>query len=136
MTAESAPIRLDKWLWAARLFKTRQLAIDSINGGKVHLNGQRTKPGKTIAPGDRITVTKEPFCWDLTVRATDRQRRAAVHASQLYEEQPDSQKVRLQLADTLREERRLGIPPDHKPSKKDRRLIHRFKRQDTLEGIS
>lgn len=127
-------MRLDKWLWAARFFKTRQFAIDAINGGKVHLNSQRTKPGKTISPGDRITLTKEPFTWDLTVLAVDGQRRSAALAALLYKEEPDSARARLQLAETLKEERRLGILADQKPNKKERRLIHRFKRQETPEG--
>ncbi|MEJ1389758.1 MAG: RNA-binding S4 domain-containing protein, partial [Candidatus Sedimenticola sp. (ex Thyasira tokunagai)] len=54
----SQSLRLDKWLWAARFFKTRQLAVEAINGGKVHLNGQRTKPGKEVKPGNRLEIHK------------------------------------------------------------------------------
>lgn len=77
-------MRLDKWLWAARFFKTRQLAIEAINGGKVHANGQRAKPGKDIAVGTRLEITKEPYSWDIIVTALNAQRRPAEEAALLY----------------------------------------------------
>lgn len=70
-------MRLDKWLWVARFFKTRQLAIEAINGGKVHVNGQRTKPGKEITPGTELSITKEPYAWEITITALHGQRRPA-----------------------------------------------------------
>jgi ribosome-associated heat shock protein Hsp15 len=123
-------MRLDKWLWAARFFKTRQLAIEAINGGKVHVNGHRAKPSKDIGIGARLTITKEPYHWDITVVALQTQRRPAAEAALLYEETPESHANRQAEVARRREERELGIPADHRPNKRERRLIHRFKRID------
>ena len=124
-------MRLDKWLWVARFFKTRQLAIEAINGGKVHVNGQRTKPGKEITPGTELSITKEPYAWEITVTALHGQRRPAPEAALLYEETPESLARRQEELVRRREEREMGIPADSRPNKRERRLIHRFKRADT-----
>jgi ribosome-associated heat shock protein Hsp15 len=121
-------MRLDKWLWAARFFKTRQLAIEAINGGKVHVNGQRTKPGKSISTGMRLTITKEPYAWEIDVIRLDQQRRSAELASTLYLEQAASLEKRLAEIEKRREERAHGVGIDQRPNKRERRLIHRFKR--------
>ncbi|CAI8742473.1 Heat shock protein 15 [Methylocaldum szegediense] len=121
-------MRLDKWLWAARFFKTRQLAIDAINGGKVHLNGQRVKPGKEIGVGAKLRISKDQYVWDITVRALSAQRRPAPEAALLYEETPESIARRQAEVARRREERSFGFQPEAKPNKKERRLIHRFKR--------
>ncbi len=123
-------MRLDKWLWAARFFKTRQLAIEAINGGKVHLNGQRAKPGKDIAIGARLEISKDQYAWDITVKALNNQRRPASEAVLLYEETPESHAKRQADIAQHREERELGIQSDGRPNKRERRLIHRFKRVD------
>ena len=73
--------RLDKWLWAARFFKTRQLAGEAINGGKVHLNGQRTKPGKEVRAGSQLRIHKGSLEWDIEVRVLATQRRPAALCS-------------------------------------------------------
>jgi ribosome-associated heat shock protein Hsp15 len=121
-------MRLDKWLWAARFFKTRQLAIDAINGGKVHLNGQRTKPGKEIGVGARLKISKDQFTWDITIQALSSQRRPAAEAALLYEESPESIEQRQAEVARRREERSLALQPETRPNKKERRQIHRFKR--------
>jgi ribosome-associated heat shock protein Hsp15 len=126
--AQEPQMRLDKWLWAARFFKTRQLAIDAINGGKVHVNEQRTKPGKTISVGAQLSITKEPYTWDIEVKHLDAQRRSAELATRLYEETPESLEKRRKEIETRREEREFGAVPDQRPTKKERRQIHRFKR--------
>jgi ribosome-associated heat shock protein Hsp15 len=121
-------IRLDKWLWAARFFKTRQLATAAINGGKVELEGQRTKPGRTVRPGARLTVHKGSLSWEITVTGISKQRRPAGEAAMLYEEDEAS---RLRRQELVRERREQGsaLPGrGSKPSKRDRRLIHRFTR--------
>lgn len=123
-------MRLDKWLWAARFFKTRQLAIHAINGGKVHLNGQRAKPGKEIAVGARLAISKDQYTWTVTVAALSAQRRPAPEAVLLYEETPESIAKRQEEISRKREEKAAGIQPEGRPTKKDRRLIHRFKRRD------
>lgn len=132
-SAELAAMRLDKWLWAARFFKTRQLAIEAINGGKVHVNGQRAKPGKDIGIGARLEITKDQYAWDITVKALNNQRRPASEAALLYEETPESHAKRQADIAQRREERELGIQPDSRPNKRERRQIHRFKRLDSDE---
>lgn len=128
--AEVAHMRLDKWLWAARFFKTRQLAIEAINGGKVHLNGQRAKPGKEIGVGARLEISKEQLSWEITVKALNAQRRPASEAAELYEESVESRSRRQALLAQRREEREAGLGAEGRPNKRERRLIHRFKRAD------
>jgi ribosome-associated heat shock protein Hsp15 len=126
---ELESVRLDKWLWAARFFKTRKLASDAVSGGKVHLNDQRTKPSKEIKSGAKLSISKDHYTWDITVVAISEQRRPAKEAVLLYEEAPESQEKRQQQMIQQREQRELfGLNNrDHKPNKKERRLIHRFK---------
>ncbi|GAB4255345.1 MAG: ribosome-associated heat shock protein Hsp15 [Methylomicrobium sp.] len=127
---EIESIRLDKWLWAARFFKTRKLAAEAVSGGKVHLNNQRAKPGKEIVVGAKLTIQKDQYSWDITVTGLNHQRRPASEAILLYEEAPESRERRQQLVIRQREEQALFDRYDKagKPNKKDRRLIHRFKR--------
>ena len=129
MQAELEAIRLDKWLWTARFFKTRKLASDAISGGKVHVNNQRAKPGTEIKRGVALTITKDGYRWDVTVIAVSGQRRSAKEAVLLYEESAESLAKRQQQIILQREQRELFdfSGHDHKPNKKERRLIHRFK---------
>ena len=131
MQAELEAIRLDKWLWTARFFKTRKLASDAISGGKVHVNNQRAKPGKEVKPGAILAITKDGCRWDITVIALSAQRRPAKEAVLLYEESPESFAKRQQQLILQREQRELFdfSGHDHKPNKKERRLIHRFKQE-------
>lgn len=131
MPADLEAIRLDKWLWAARFYKTRGLATEAINGGKVHVNGQRTKPSKEINIGTELTINKNGYNWEITVIHLSAQRRAAKGAVLLYEESPESHTKRQQQIQTEREQKKLfGFSgSDRKPNKKDRRLIHRFKQE-------
>ena len=122
-------MRLDKWLWVARFFKTRALATEAINGGKIHMNGQRAKPGKEIGLGVRLQISKDQYVWDITVTALNAQRRPAREAALLYEETPESRAKRQAEVDRRRLDRELGVQPDQRPDKKDRRVIHRFKRE-------
>ena len=124
-TAQS--MRLDKWLWAARFFKTRQLAAEAINGGKVHLNGQRTKPGKPVLPGSRLTIHKQSLQWDIEIKVIPAQRRPASEAEHFYEESEESRLKRQELVAQQRLERAAAPrPAPGKPSKRDRRMIHSF----------
>jgi len=119
-------VRLDKWLWAARFFKTRHLATDAINGGKVHVDGQRAKPGKTVTPGVRMTVQKGPLSWEIEVKAVAKQRRPASEAALLYEE---SESSRLRRQEQVRERRESGqnaAGQSSRPNKRERRMIQRF----------
>jgi len=120
-------VRLDKWLWAARFFKTRSLAKAAIEGGKVHCAGQRVKVAREIALGDELTIRQGFDKRDVRVMALSEQRLGAAAAALLYEETEASKIAREQRA----VERKVGSagfrPSDHKPDKKERRQIHRFK---------
>lgn len=119
-------MRLDKWLWAARFFKTRSLATQAIEHGRVKLNGDRVKPAREVKPGDRLDVHMGEADWTLTVRALSMQRGPAPVAQALYEEDPASQARRQQQA--LERKLAAGAQPPSKgrPTKRDRRLIRRF----------
>lgn len=122
MTHQSANerVRLDKWLWAARLFKTRALAKTAIEGGKVEIDGQRPKPGKEIGIGTILKVRQGQDEKTLTITGLSEQRRSAPEAQQLYMELEDSIKRR----ETLAEQRKLqaaGLYSNEKPDKKERR---------------
>lgn len=121
-------MRLDKWLWAARFFKTRPLAAEAVEGGRVHLNGQRTKPGKTVQIGSRLVINKGGLEWEIEIAELPRQRRPASEAQSFYRERAGSRERR----EALLNERRLArqAAPQQtasKPNKRERRLIHRFK---------
>jgi len=119
--------RLDKWLWAARFFKTRQLAAEAINGGHVHLNEQRVKPSRVIQVGDNLKIHKTPFTFEITVSALSVRRGPAKEAQLLYQEHKESIQKREQLA----EQRKLNAAQfphaERRPDKRDRRRIIRFK---------
>lgn len=123
--------RLDKWLWAARFFKTRKLAADAILGGKIHVNGHRAKPGKEIKVGAELSISKDTFKWQITVKAISNQRRPSPEAALLYDESAESKLKREQQLQFQREQRELFDfdGRTHKPNKKERRLIHSFKQQ-------
>ncbi|BCG64435.1 MAG: ribosome-associated heat shock protein Hsp15 [Methyloprofundus sp.] len=123
-------LRLDKWLWAARFFKTRKLAAEAVSGGKVHLNGQRTKPSKEVKINSQLIIHKEQFSWDITVLAINAHRRPAAEAVLLYAETPESIKQREQDIIQRREEQQfMHADPSSRPTKKQRRQIHQFKQK-------
>ena len=128
---EQTGMRLDKWLWAARFFKTRKLAVEAVNGGKVHLDGQRTKPGKEVHVGTRLQVSKNSLEWDITIEQLPTQRRPASEAVTFYPERDESKQKREKQLEEQRLLRASQPPrPQTRPSKRDRRLIHRFKQGD------
>jgi len=118
-----APARLDKWLWAARFYKTRALATEAIAGGRVEVNGQRAKPGHHVHPGDAVRFRLGPYPHLVTVRATGTHRGPAAVAATLYEEDPATRAEREQL----REQHRLAAHAfaygEGKPTKKERRAL-------------
>ena len=121
-------LRLDKWLWAARFYKTRSVAKQAIDGGKVYCEGSRCKPGKEVEAGMTIRLRQGFDEKTVVIKALSEQRRGAPEAQLLYEETEESIEARLKQA----EERKAA--PSHwpsagKPNKKDRRLIHRFKQR-------
>ncbi len=116
-TAEEVQ-RLDKWLWAARFFKTRSAATSAINGGKVHLNGQRIKAAHRVRPGMNLTVSRGVMNWEIVILALNNQRRPAEEARQLYEETAASIALRTNQAARQRQteqrrNQRLGRPDKH-----------------------
>jgi ribosome-associated heat shock protein Hsp15 len=129
-TAEQDCMRADKWLWAARFYKTRPLATAAINGGVVHVNGERVKPAKPLSPGDALTIQKGPYTFSIVVLKLARQRRPAVEARTLYTESEESQLKRHALYEQNKLEGQCTGPMSRRPDKKTRRLIHRFKQQE------
>jgi ribosome-associated heat shock protein Hsp15 len=126
MSDNADRLRLDKWLWAARFFKTRILAAEAVGGGKVHVNGQRAKPAHALRIGDVLAIRKGPYEFVVTVKALSAQRGPAPAATQLYEETAESRATR-ELAAEQRRLVNLSIPrPDRRPDKKQRRQIIRF----------
>ena len=117
-------LRIDKWLWAARFYKTRSLAVEEIDKGRVRVNEQEAKPAREVKVGDTVTLRQGPVLRTLVVRGISNQRGAAPVAQQLYEETADSLKAREQAA----EQRRLNSDPasslEHgRPTKRDRRTL-------------
>jgi ribosome-associated heat shock protein Hsp15 len=121
-------VRLDKWLWAARFFKTRSLAARAITGGKVQLNGRRAKRASTLHIGDQLRVRKGPAEFHLRVTALSEQRRSAAEAAKLYEEDPESIAARLDLKARRRATPTFSFREKGRPSKKERRQLNRLKR--------
>lgn len=125
---DDGKIRIDKWLWAARFFKTRNLAKQAIDGGKIHCDGQRIKASKEIVIGLTLSIRQDLDEKTIVVKALSDQRRGAPEAALLYEETEDSK----QLREKRSAERKAGlgsfIVSDHRPNKKQRRQIHRFQR--------
>jgi ribosome-associated heat shock protein Hsp15 len=105
------PVRVDKWLWAARLVKTRALAVEALKGGRVQVNGERAKPSKDVRPGDAIAFATGRLRLSLVVRATSVRRGPASEAALLYEETAESREAREWLAAERRLERASGSPP-------------------------
>lgn len=130
MEKQPEEIRLDKWLWAARFFKTRSQAAQAVSGGKVHLNGNRTKPSRAVQVNDQLIVTKDSMEFRITVLAVSKYRRPAVEARQLYHESEESIKARQEYRE-LRKMAGEGFKaPSGKPSKRDRRRIINFTRKN------
>ncbi|MFC0308773.1 ribosome-associated heat shock protein Hsp15 [Gallibacterium trehalosifermentans] len=126
---EQEAYRLDKWLWAARFYKTRTLAREMVDGGKVHYNGQRTKPSKEVEIGAMIKLRQGNDEKEIEILALSNQRKAAPLAQLLYRETEESIKKREQLA-WARKANALSMPnPERRPNKKERRDLLKFKYQ-------
>lgn len=122
----SESVRIDKWLWAARFFKTRSLATDAVDGGKVRLNGERIKPARSVKPGDTLEIDNGSTEWEVVVRDLADKRGSAAIAQTLYEETARSIAEREKKAEQRRFFREPGEAIKGRPTKRDRRLIDKF----------
>ena len=124
---EDGRVRLDKWLWAARFFKTRALAAEAVEGGKVQVNGDRPKRARPLQVGDEIRVRLGPYEHTIAVQALSARRGPASEAAGLYQETAASRTAREALAIQLKSLHTVFGPDKGRPSKKDRRDIERLK---------
>ena len=127
MTEAEDRTRVDKWLWAARFYKTRSLAAEAVAGGKVQVNGERVKRAKPLQVGDEVRIRQGPFEHHVVVRELSSQRGPAARALELYEETPVSRAAREALALQLKTLHSAFLAERGRPTKKDRRDIRRFK---------
>lgn len=121
-------VRIDRWLWAARFFKTRRLATDAVNGGKVEVNRGRAKPSRSVRRGDELRIRKDAFEFVVRVDDLSEQRGPARVAEQLYTETEDSRERREQLRTRMRAQAAAFPQPRERPGKHERRELARFKR--------
>lgn len=131
LVTDVARVRLDRWLWAARFFKTRSVATEAVAGGKVEVNGERAKPAKLVQPGDEVRLRQGPYEYVLQVRGLADRRGPASVAAALYEERAESRAARERVAEQLK----LGasawaFEDKGRPTKRDRRALDRFRRRD------
>ena len=124
----SSGVRLDKWLWAARFFKTRSLASEAISGGKIQLNGHRAKRAKQVQVGDEVRIRKGPFEQFVVVRGRAEKRGPAKVAQALYEETAESLHNREMMAIQLKSAPETSFRTKGRPTKRERRDIEKFKR--------
>jgi ribosome-associated heat shock protein Hsp15 len=118
-------VRLDKWLWAARFFKTRSIAHEAIDGGKVYVHNIRAKPSRPVSIGDEIIITTERGRFQIVVEQVCSQRGSGAIASKMYRETEESKKQREQIAEMRRLARNAA--PEERPNSQDRRLLRRVK---------
>jgi ribosome-associated heat shock protein Hsp15 len=123
-------VRIDKWLWAARFFKTRSLAVKAVGGGHVTINGHKSKPAKTVQVGDLLVIRLGFFEHTIRVLALSEQRGPAMTARTLYEETEESVAKREQTAAERKAMNLQGSRPEHRPDKHERRKIRQFLKKE------
>jgi ribosome-associated heat shock protein Hsp15 len=124
-------VRIDKWLWAARFFKTRSLATDAVAGGKVEVNGERAKPAKLVQRGDEVRLRLGPYEHVMLVTGLAERRGPASVAAGLFEERGESRAARERVAEQLRLGAAAWATDDKsRPTKRDRRALDRFRGRD------
>ena len=120
-------VRLDRWLWAARFFKTRALAATAIAAGRVEVNGARAKRAKLVAAGDQLRVRRGPFEYRVVVRGVSEHRGPSAQAAALFAEDAEGRRLRERLAEQLRVAPSLRYEGKGRPTKKERREIERLR---------
>lgn len=120
-------IRLDKWLWAARFFKTRALAAEAVSGGKVHVDQQRSKPARAVVIGNHLTITRGNERFDVVIVGLSDKRGPAKIAQTLYQETEASKSRRHRNAQLYQLNKLTVVRPDHRPDKRDRRRLLKHK---------
>lgn len=125
-------LRLDKWLWAARFYKTRGLAAEAIKGSKVEVNGQKAKPSKSLRINDELRILRGPYEYVITVLRLSERRGPATEAATLYQESEESIQKRMRLAQELKVQAVTQPFFPGRPTKRDRRRIIRFTRKEEI----
>ena len=129
MSANDQHIRLDKWLWAARFFKTRALAATAIDGGKVQVNGERAKRAKPLHPGDQVRIRQGVYEHTVVITELSEHRGPAATAARLYQETAESVAARERLAAQMKNLNNAFAAEGERPTKRDRRRIEQFRRR-------
>ena len=127
MSTGPGAARIDRWLFGVRLFKSRSLAADAVSGGKVHVNGERVKPSRSVQAGDTVTFTRGAVEFECVVTAIPLRRGPAAEAAGCYDETPRSQARREEFAARMKVAAALTPRPDDRPDKHDRRLLRRLR---------
>jgi ribosome-associated heat shock protein Hsp15 len=122
--------RIDRWLFAVRLFKSRSMAADAVNGGKVHINGERVKPSRGVQSGDTVTFIRGTVEFECVVSAVPVRRGPASEAARCYDETPASEARRAEFAARMKIAAGLTPRPDERPDKHGRRLLRRLRGRD------
>ena len=130
MTETDDRVRIDKWLWAARFYKTRSLAAEAIAGGKVQVNGERVKRAKPMQIGDEVRIRQGPYEHQIVVLELSERRGPATDAARLYQEKPESRAAREALALQLKGLHSAFVPERGRPTKKDRREMEKLKKRE------
>lgn len=125
--SDTDKVRLDSWLWAARFFKTRTLAADAIDGGRVDVNGESAKRSKAVHVGDTVRLRQGPYHYGLTVSGLAERRGTAAQAALLYQESSESKAARQQVADRLKLQNPISYQGAGRPTKRQRRAIDNWK---------
>jgi ribosome-associated heat shock protein Hsp15 len=127
-------LRIDKWLWAARFFKTRSAAADAVDGGKVQVSGERVKPAKSVRIGDRLSVRAGAYTWEVEVTGLSDRRGPATEAQALYRESDESRRAREETSALLRASRQVNPLHRGRPTKKARRDLERLQHEGEDEA--
>jgi ribosome-associated heat shock protein Hsp15 len=122
-------IRIDKWLWTSRFFKTRSMATEAVNGGKVHLNDNRVKAGRSVCIGDRLSIQKNNEFFEVTITGINATRRPAKEARLTYEESEQSRARREQEQEMKKMASATRPVPQRRPGKRDREVLRNFKQR-------